>query len=134
MYRYRNDLYPEDREIDQKLTKYQPLLAKWVHLLSFIDNFFWLIAVYWTGQKTVLKENKLRQDLDVLFLMSISRKYPGFKMSFEHNSARKNLFLSANFCWESRLSLREVDQKLIFGGTFGYADSYLDFSWRHSEN
>ena len=31
-------------------------------------------------------------------------------MSFEHNSVRKNLFLSACFCWNSRLSLREMDQ------------------------
>ena len=33
--------------------------------------------------------------MDVFFLMSIFRLYPGFKMSFEHNSLRKNLFLSA---------------------------------------
>ena len=36
---------------------------------------------------------------------------PGLKMSFELNKARKNLFLSACFCWDSRLSLRETDQK-----------------------
>ena len=50
--------------------------------------------------------------MDVLFLMSIFRLYPGFKMSFENNSVRKNLFLSACFCWDSRLSLRQKDQKL----------------------
>ena len=48
-------------------------------------------------------------------------------MSFEHNSARKNLFLSACFCWDSRLSLREMDQKFEFGGTIGYGYSYLTF-------
>ena len=31
------------------------------------------------------------------------------------------------FCWDSRLSLREMDQKLKIGGTIGYGDSYLDF-------
>ena len=49
--------------------------------------------------------------MDVLFLISIFRLYPGLKMSFEHNSDRKNLFLSACFCWDSRLSLHEMDQK-----------------------
>ena len=34
-------------------------------------------------------------------------------MTFKHNSVRKNLFLSACFCWDSRLSLREMDQKLF---------------------
>ena len=66
--------------------------------------------------------------MDVLFLMSIFRLYPGFKKSFAHNSVRKNLFLSACFCWDSRLFLREMDQKFKFGGTIGYGDSYLEFS------
>ena len=52
-------------------------------------------------------------------------------MSFEHNSVRKTLFLFACFCWDSRLSLREMDQKLIFGGTIGFGDSYLEFLFRH---
>ena len=43
--------------------------------------------------------------------MIIFRLYPELKMSFEHNSVRKNLFLSAYFCWDSRISLREMDQK-----------------------
>ena len=33
-------------------------------------------------------------------------------MTFEHNSVRKNLFLSACFCWDSRLSLHDMDQIL----------------------
>ena len=69
--------------------------------------------------------------MDVLFLMSIFRLYPGFKMSFENNSVRENLFLSACFCWDSRPSLREMDQKLNFAGTIGYRDSYLEFLFRH---
>ena len=52
-------------------------------------------------------------------------------MSFEDNSVRKNLFLSACFCWDSRLSLREMDQNFKFGGTIGYGDSYLEFLFRH---
>ena len=52
-------------------------------------------------------------------------------MSFEHNSVRKNLFLSACFCWNSRLPLREMDQKNKFGGIFGYGNSYLELIFRH---
>ena len=54
-------------------------------------------------------------------------------MSIEHNSVRKNLFLSACFSWDSRLSLREMDQKFKFGGTIGYGDSYLDSVFRYSK-
>ena len=71
--------------------------------------------------------------MDALFLMSLFRLYPGFKMSHEHNSVRKNLFLSACFCWDSRLSLCEMDQKFIFAGTIGYGDSYLDSVFRYSK-
>ena len=71
--------------------------------------------------------------MDVLFLMSIFRLYPGFKKSFEHNSVRKNLFLCSHSCWDSRLSLREMDQKFKFGGKIGYGDSYLDSVFRYSK-
>ena len=63
--------------------------------------------------------------------MSFFRLYPGLKLSFEHNSVRKNLFLSACFCWDSRLSLREVDQNFQFGGTIGYGNSFLEIIFRH---
>ena len=52
-------------------------------------------------------------------------------MSFEHNSVHKNLFQSACFCWDSKLSLREMDQINKLGGTIGYGDSYLEFLFRH---
>ena len=52
-------------------------------------------------------------------------------MSFEHNNVRKNLFLSACFCLDSRFSSRQMGQKLLFGGTIGYGDSYLEFLFRH---
>ena len=68
--------------------------------------------------------------MDVLFLLSIFRFYPGFKLSFEHNNVRIKLFLSACFCWDSRLSLREMDQKHKFGGTIGYGNSYLELFFR----
>ena len=52
-------------------------------------------------------------------------------MSLEHNSVRKSLFLCACSCWDSRLPLREMDQKYRFGGTIGYGDPYLEFLFRH---
>ena len=58
--------------------------------------------------------------MDVLLPISVFRLYPGSKMTFEHNSVRKNFFLSACFCWFSGISLREVDQKFKFGGHIGY--------------
>ena len=69
--------------------------------------------------------------MDVLFLISVFRLYPGLKMAFEHNSVRKKLFLSTCFCSDSRLSLSEMDQKFEFGGTLGYGISYLEFLFRH---
>ena len=71
--------------------------------------------------------------MDVLFLRNIFRLYPGLKMSFEHNSVRKNLFLSACFCWDSGLSASEMDQKFKLGGTIGYGDPYLDSVFRYSK-
>ena len=54
-------------------------------------------------------------------------------MSFEHNSVRKNLYLSACFCWDSGLSLREMDQKFKFGGLIGYGKCCLDSVFRYSK-
>ena len=68
--------------------------------------------------------------MDVLFLMTVFRLYPGLKMSNEHKSVRKNLFLSACFCWDSTLSSREVDQSFMHGGKIGYGDSYLELLFR----
>ena len=71
--------------------------------------------------------------MDVFFLVSVFRSYPGLKMTFEHNSVRKNFFLSACFCWDSGHSLREMDRKYKFGGLIGYGNFYLDSVFRYSE-
>ena len=71
--------------------------------------------------------------MDVLFLNSVFRMYPGLKKSFEHKSVRKNLLLSARFCWESGLSLREMEQKFEFGGLIGYVYFYMDYLFRYSK-
>ena len=69
--------------------------------------------------------------MDVLFLISVFRLYPGFKMSFEYDSVRKNLFLSASFCWDSRLSLREMRRRFELGGLIGLGKSFLDSVFRY---
>ena len=54
-------------------------------------------------------------------------------MPFEHNSFRKNLFLSAGFCLDSGLSSLEMDQKLNFSGLIGYGNSCLDSVFCYSK-
>ena len=71
--------------------------------------------------------------MHVLFRVSIFRLYPGLKVSCEHISVRKNIFISACFYWVSRLPLREMDQKYKYGGTIGYGDSYMEFLFHHSK-
>ena len=71
--------------------------------------------------------------MDVRFLISRFRLYPGFKMSFEHNTVRKNLFLCAYPCWVSGLSLREMNQKFKIGGLIGYGKSCWDSVFRYSK-
>ena len=71
--------------------------------------------------------------MDVPFPFSVFRLYPGIKMTFEHNSVRKNLFPNACFCWDSRLPLHEMDQKFRFGGLIGYGNSYLHSVFRYSK-
>ena len=71
--------------------------------------------------------------MDVFFLINIFRLYPRFKMSFEHNSVSKNFFLSACFCWDSRFSLRKLDQNFEVGRLIGYENSYLDSVFRYSK-
>ena len=45
-----------------------------------------------------------------------------FRLPADSPSVRKNLFLSACFCWDSRFSLPAMDQKIKFGGNIGYDD------------
>ena len=62
-----------------------------------------------------------------------NEQFPGLKLSLEGIHARQNLFLKACFCWDSRLSLREEDQNFKIGGTIGYGDSYLEYTFCRSK-
>ena len=54
-------------------------------------------------------------------------------MSFERNIVCKNLFLSAYFCWDSGLSLRQRDQKFKLGVLIGYGNSCSDSVFIYSK-
>ena len=99
--------------------------------LSIELHWYMLQTVHCTGRnnRSWLKQTPSR--IDVVSLMSIFWLYSGLKLSFEHSSVRKNLLLSAHFCWDSRFSLCEMDQKFKFGGTIGYGNSYSEILFRH---
>ena len=88
-------------------------------------------ALYWMKQLFIIKVNIIKNGCSLS--NELFGLYPGLKVSFEHNSVLKNLFLSACFCRDSRLSVREMDQKFKFGGASGYGDSYLDSVFRYSK-
>ena len=46
-------------------------------------------------------------------------------MSFEHNSVRKKLFLSAYYCLQNRVALPKLYKNIPFGEINDYGDSYL---------
>ena len=85
-------------------------------------------ALYWMKQLFIINTNSFKNGF------SLPQGHfpivPEIKMSFEHKSVPKNLFLSACFCWDSSLSLREMDQNSKFGRTIGFGNSYLEFFFR----
>ena len=60
VYRYQNNTYLKDTEMDLKLTEYKKLLATCVYLLSYIDIFYKRCNVL--DETTVHKLNKPRQE------------------------------------------------------------------------
>ena len=73
------------------------------------------------------------QKMDVLILVSIIRLYPKVKAKLLHNSTRENFFLSACYCLDKSISVREMDENFLFGGKIGYGDSYLDCVFCYSK-
>ena len=65
VYRYRNNTYLKDTEMDLKLTEYKKLLAKRVYLLSYIDIFYKRCIVL--DETTVHNLNKPRQEWTFFF-------------------------------------------------------------------
>ena len=128
MHRYLNSFYLKDNAVDLKLKKYQSVPSKlfsWVKLTYFTSG-----ALFWIKQLFIIKTNSVENVFSFLY-EHFTIVSAGLKLSIEHNSVRTNLFLSACFCWDSTLSLREMDQNFKFGGTIGNGDSYLEFFVRH---
>ena len=131
VYRYRNKTYVKDSEMELKMTEYEKLLSKQIYLLSYLDVFFERCIVL--DETTVHNQNNFSQEWMFFPLEHFPIVPAGLKISFEHNSVRKNLFLSACFRWDSRFSLREMVQNFNFGGKIGYVDSKLDSVFRYSK-
>ena len=112
VYRYWNNWYFKGIETDLNLEKYVTLGGT---NLSMELPWQILQAVHCTGWNNCSKIKQPLSRMEGLFLMSILRLYPALKLLFEHNNARKNLFLIP--CWDSRPFLLEKDQKFKFGGT-----------------
>ena len=68
-----------------------------------------------------------------IFLVNFFPLYFRIKSKLFHNCTLKNLFPSACYWWDGTISLRDVDQKVLHGGNFGYGDSYLDSVFRYSK-
>ena len=69
---------------------------------------------------------QILSQIDVLLILNIFGYYLALKLPFRHNSARKNLFLKACYIRNDKISLREMDQNLPFGGLNVYENFYLD--------
>ena len=121
VYRHRNNLYLKDNEVDLKVTEYQSLLAKWVYLLSYIDIFYKRCFVL--DETTVHNWNKLCQEWMFFSSWAFSDCTRDENCHLNTIVFAENFFLSACFWWDSRLFLREMDQKFKLGGTIGYGDS-----------
>ena len=107
--------------------------TKWFWQDEFI---FWVTltystsgALYWMRQLFIIKTNSVK--IGCSLSNEHYRLYLGLKMSIEHNSVRRNFLLSASFCWDSRVSFLEMNQKFKIGRTKYFGDSYLEFSFCH---
>ena len=59
VYRYRNNSYLNDIEMDLKMTEYKKLLVKRVYLLSYLD-IFTSVALYWMKQLFISNTSSIK--------------------------------------------------------------------------
>ena len=71
--------------------------------------------------------------MDVIFLVNIFRRYFKVKSKLFHNCTRKILILSACYYSDGTISLREVDQKILYVRKIIYGNSNLDSVFRYSK-
>ena len=77
VYRYRNNTYVKDTEMELKVTEYEKLLSKRVYLLSYIDVFFKRCFVLYK-KLFIIKVNFIKNGCS----LPHEHLYPGLKMSF----------------------------------------------------
>ena len=125
--RYRNDILLKDSEMELTMTEYEKLPSKRVYLSSYIDSFFMQCIVL--DETTVHRKNFVRNGC--LFSHGRFPNVSGINFLIWTQECSKKTSSTACFCWDSRLSLRQMDQKFKIGGTIGYSDSFLEFLFRH---
>ena len=104
VYRYRNNFYHKDNEVDRNLTNTS---HSWETSLSIELHWNIFQVVPCTGRNIC---SYVPSGLEIPFLTRIFRFSKELKLSFEHRSARENPFLRACFFWDSKLSLRKKDR------------------------
>ena len=70
VYRYQNNMYLKDTEMDLKLTEYKKLVAKRVYLFNYNEIFFKRCTL--SDETTIHNYNKLRQEWMFSFYLAFS--------------------------------------------------------------
>ena len=124
-YRYRNNMYMKDSDIELKATEYNTLLQKEKYLLSYLETFSKKIIVveetnhhswhFFAGRWTFSL---------LLMLFNLTRDWTLFPI--QKNTVRRNLLFSVCHCLHPKIAFREMNDLYTHGGLIGYGDSYLD--------
>ena len=103
--RYRISLYPK---VMRLIFSWQNTNHSWQNELIYWATltYFSSCALFWMKKLFKIETNFVRKDCS--FYWAFSECTQDLKMSFERNSVRKTLILSACFCWYSRFSLGEM--------------------------
>ena len=70
--------------------------------------------------------------MNVQKLNEILRNFDLIKYKFSSNTKRKNRFLCTCFVLDPNINLKEMDQKLPFGGLIGYGNFCMDYFFANS--
>ena len=96
-------------------------------------NFRFFQAVLCTGCNNCSLLKRISSGINLSLLGSFLRYCSRVKLSFDYNSSRKHVFLSACRCWDDRNVSLQMDQKFKLDGTIGCRASYWEFFISHSK-
>ena len=124
-YRYRNNMYMKDSDIELKATEYNTLLQKKKYLLSYLETF---------SKKIIVVEETNHHSWH--FLLGDGRSLCCCRYSVllgielcsqsKKNTVRRYLFFSVCHCLHPKIAFREMNDLYPHGGIIVYGDSYLD--------